>query len=67
LGCAAFDPRPPGLVLIGRRSERLNGCERARRAAKTDRMIEVHTYDWLVERAEVAARTFEKLHQRSGT
>lgn len=67
LGLREIDPRPPGLVLIGRRDEGLNGCQRTRRAAKADRRIEVHTYDWLVERVEVAARSFAGLHRRSAT
>lgn len=67
LGLRGIDPRPPGLVLIGRRDDRLDDCQRARRAAKIDRRIEVHSYDWLVERVEVAARSFAGLDRRSAT
>ena len=65
LGLHDIDPRPPGLVLVGRRGDGVDGCKRTRRAAKSDRRIEVHTYDWLVERVEVAARSFADLHRRA--
>jgi hypothetical protein len=65
LGLREIDPRPPGLVLVGRRDDKLDDCKRARRAAKADRRIEVHSYDWLVERVEVAARSFADLHRRA--
>jgi hypothetical protein len=63
LGLKGIDPRPPGLVLIGRRGNNLGGCQQPRRAAKSDRRIEVHSYDWLIERIEIGARTFAKVRE----
>lgn len=51
LGLEDVEPQLPGLILIGRRGLGPNPRER-RRQFEHDHRLEIHSYDWLVERAE---------------
>ena len=55
LGLVDIDANVPGWVLLGRRGD-LSGDTRERRRERSQRMgIRLHTYDWLLERAEARA------------
>jgi len=49
LGLTDIVPRLPGLILIGRRSEFLQGSREPRLEMIADLNINIHTYDWLLE------------------
>lgn len=51
LGLEDIEPQVPGLVLIGRRGLGPNPRGRRRQLELSNR-IEIHSWDWLVERAE---------------
>ena len=52
LGLADVRPRDEGLVLVGRRELLRPNHEQVRLQTREDRLIQVHTYDWLLERLE---------------
>ncbi len=52
LGLAGVRPQDEGLVLVGRREFLRPNHEQVRRQTKEDRRIQIHTYDWLLERLE---------------
>lgn len=51
LGLLNVDPELPGLILIGRRDEHRDRPEK-RRNLKSRMGIEIHSYDWLIDRAQ---------------
>jgi hypothetical protein len=52
LGLEDIDPALPGLILIGRRKDMPRETSALRRQMGKDSNIEIHTYDWLIDRAE---------------
>jgi hypothetical protein len=54
LGLVDISPRSKGLVLVGRRSRLHDNSSDVRRPISESQNIEVHTYDYLVERLERA-------------
>ncbi len=51
LGLEDINSSVPGLIVIGRRSQLDTGRKAFRRALGSQLNIEIHTYDWLLERA----------------
>jgi len=54
LGLTDITANAPGLIIMGRRSLLDAGTNDRRRQMTTDLKIEIHTYDYLLERAQVA-------------
>jgi hypothetical protein len=52
LGLVDISPRSKGLVLVGRRSRLHDNSSDVRRPISESQHIEIHTYDYLVERLE---------------
>ena len=59
LGLTDITPSLPGLIVIGRRSGLVDARKPFRRALAKQLNIEIHTYDWLVERAGGRVRSVE--------
>jgi hypothetical protein len=54
-----IDPQLPGWLIIGRRAELSDETRERRRAMSRDLNIRIHTYDWLLDRAEAAAAGYQ--------
>lgn len=52
LGLEEISPALPGLIVIGRRAERDRERRRFRRGLASQLNIKIHSYDWLIDRAE---------------
>jgi hypothetical protein len=63
LGLIDIDPQLPGLIVIGRRSERDTATAERRRALGRELRIEIHTYDWLVAVARAAADAINRTRE----
>jgi hypothetical protein len=50
LGLIDIPPSPPGIVLVGRRDLLLENSEGVRKSIRANDRVEIHTYDWLLER-----------------
>lgn len=61
LGLEDIDPRLPGLIIMGRRDLGPNP-RGLRRQLEQDHRLEIHSYDWLIERAEGRVRELERHH-----
>jgi hypothetical protein len=56
LSLVDISPRSGGLVLVGRRERLGKNAREVRRPIRADQHVEVHTYDYLLERLEGALR-----------
>jgi Domain of unknown function (DUF4263) len=62
LGLEDISPSLPGLIIIGRRTNQ--GRPALRRALEEHLRIEIHSYDWLLERAQGRVRALRSLGQQ---
>lgn len=60
LGLVDVSAALPGLVLIGRQADLDDQRSSFRRALSRQLNIEIHTFDWLADRAESAARSLRR-------
>ncbi|MDP9415858.1 MAG: DUF4263 domain-containing protein [Pseudomonadota bacterium] len=63
LGLIDIDPQLSGLIIIGRRRDLDGSTADRRRTIGRDLRIEIHTYDWLAEVAEEAARAMDRIRR----
>jgi hypothetical protein len=61
LGLTEITPDLPGLIIIGRRNEESEKHRIKRRNLGKESNIEIHTYDWLFDRAEERVEALNKL------
>jgi len=61
LGLIGITPDLPATILMGRRDQEFSSYFNAfRRQIKSRQNIEIHTYDWLAEQAEIRVRALQK-------
>lgn len=60
LGLVGIDGNLPAIILMGRRQEFPVGFNAFRRQTKSERKIEIHTFDWLIDQARSRAEMIKR-------